>query len=449
MPNESISFCCPACNIKLTVPGSLAGVTGPCPSCQTQIRAPYPLTSPLTSAQEPSPAPVDVLPPAIAPLTFPDSIPTSQPASLQSATPHTLKPEPRQLPSRAPQGEPVSKQARDSYREIDASRSAQPQRHHHRSGFYRLILPATCAIATAAIVYGVIWFLHPTINTNLTSGTRLKSTVRSILSEDSKPKKQPASSNQLEPAKSEPHSALPATAPQQPVIADPPPSLPDGLEPITPGSIASEILDKFLAAKNLSERIPMIETQTPLSELEKSCLSGPLPAAASIWNDGQESNTVERVVDVFFSVDFDMGKGQKNPQTILVRIRGAGDAKVVIDPFLDSFGGRLAAYAKTPMEHAAEFQVIIWAIASCNDERVPDREKKLTLQLLPRDNSKEIARAYFGRQSKIGMMLEDGTYSISYGKAKACTVLLRWNSEDNPAMPYLEALDIKALDWNP
>jgi hypothetical protein len=81
---------------------------------------------------------------------------------------------------------------------------------------------------------------------------------------------------------------------------------------------AMEVLEKFLAAKTLAERLPMMETQTPEAELANSCLAGPLP-----------------------------------------------------------------------------------------------------------------------------------TTSLSYGKAKACTVMLRWNADDNPAMPYLEALTIKALDWNP
>jgi hypothetical protein len=73
----------------------------------------------------------------------------------------------------------------------------------------------------------------------------------------------------------------------------------------------------------------------------------------------------------------------------------------------------------------------------------------LTLKLLSRDNNKEIARAYFGRQSKIGWILEEGTYSLSYSKAKACTVMLQWNVEEKPDMPYLEAIDLKTLDWNP
>jgi hypothetical protein len=213
--------------------------------------------------------------------------------------------------------------------------------------------------------------------------------------------------------------------------------------------VATELLEKFLAAKTLAERLPMIETQTPAAELANSCLAGPLPPTSRIEIDAQESNAVEQVVDFYHNVDFDADDRPINPQTILVRTRGSGAPKVVIDPFLDAFGGRLAAYAKTPSDKAGVFQVTISAVASCNDEHVPNREKKLTLKLLPRDNTKEIARAFFGRQSKIGMMLEDGTYSLSYGKAKACTVMLRWNVEDQPESPYLEAIDLKTLDWNP
>jgi len=46
-------------------------------------------------------------------------------------------------------------------------------------------------------------------------------------------------------------------------------------------------------------------------------------------------------------------------------------------------------------------------------------------------------------------MLEDGSYSLSYGNAKACTVLLHWNTDEDPAKPYLEAVDLIRLDWNP
>lgn len=210
-----------------------------------------------------------------------------------------------------------------------------------------------------------------------------------------------------------------------------------------------EVLEKFLTAKTLAERLPLIETQTPEAELVKSCLAAPLPAATDAALEVIETNTTEKVVDYYHNVTFASEASAGALQTVLVRKRGTGDFKIVADPFLDSYGGRLAAYAKTPSDKSGNFQVIVSVLAACYDEKVPDREKKLTFKLLPQDNAREIALAYFGKQSKIAQMLEDGTRDLSYGKAKACTVMLRWNTEDRPATPYLEAIDIKTSDWNP
>lgn len=330
----------------------------------------------------------------------------------------------------------------------ERSRSAQTSndplplaRHPHlRTRLTRLLLPLLFLTAAGAMVFGVRTILNNQPKDAYPKDSVKPESVMPILPESSRPPQEPEQT--IIPT-------LPVPVPEQPSITEPPQAPPAELEPTTPGMVAMEVLEKFLAAKTLAERLPMIETQTPEAELAKSCLAGPLPATSRIEIDAQESNAVEQVVDFYHNVDFDADDKPINPQTILVRTRGTGAPKVVVDPFLDSFGGRLAAYAKTPSDKAGVFQVTISAVASCNDEHVPNREKKLTLKLLPRDNAKEIARAFFGRQSKIGMMLEDGTYSLSYGKAKACTVMLRWNVEDRPETPYLEAIDLKTLDWNP
>src|SRR5690606_35864383 len=90
--------------------------------------------------------------------------------------------------------------------------------------------------------------------------------------------------------------ALPVPAPEEPVISDPPPALPEGLEPKSPGTAAREVLEKFLHAKTLAERLPLIETRTPEAELAKSCLAAPLPAAGFLIG-AVENNPVEGVVD--------------------------------------------------------------------------------------------------------------------------------------------------------
>ena len=81
-------------------------------------------------------------------------------------------------------------------------------------------------------------------------------------------------------------------------------------------------------------------------------------------------------MDFYHQLDFDAGENRTNPHTILVRIRGSAKPKVVVDPFLDSYGGRLADYAKSPTDKAEFFQVIVWPLASCYDERVPNHDKK-------------------------------------------------------------------------
>ncbi len=266
--------------------------------------------------------------------------------------------------------------------------------------------------------------------------------TRTILQDPIPPTTPEASSQQSIPSQ-------PVAGPDQSSIIEPPPTLPAGLEPKTPGEVAKEVLDKFLAAKTLAERLPLMETRTPEPELAKSCLAGPLPEAKNFQIRTVENNAVELIVDHYYDLDFEAGDNRITPHTILVRIRGSAEPKVVADPFLDSYGGRLANYAKSPSDKAGFFQVIVWPLATCYDERVPNREKKLTLKLLPQIDAKEIALAYVGRQSKIAQMLEDGTYSLAYGKAKACTVMLRWNAEDDPGMPYLEAVALRTLDWNP
>lgn len=296
-------------------------------------------------------------------------------------------------------------------------------------------------LAAGALIYGVhaILTMEPATEGAAKTSTSLK------------PSPSPEEARQSGPATANSGiRALPTPEPEQPTLIEPPPELPDGIEARPPGMEALAVLESFLTAKTLEERMPLIETKTPAEELATSCLAGPLPATSNVYMEYQESNPLEEVVDFYYTVDFVNPDQRDMRQMILVRTRGTTDPKVVVDPFLDLYGGRLAAYAATPSENSGIFQVIIYAVATCLEPDIPEPEKKRTLKLLASENSsREIAMATFGKQSKIGEMLEDGTYNISYGKAKPCTVMLRWNTEDAPKHPYLEALTIKALDWNP
>jgi hypothetical protein len=223
---------------------------------------------------------------------------------------------------------------------------------------------------------------------------------------------------------------------------------PPPLPPVDGGIEALALLEDFLAMKTLEERLPHIESKRSEIDIASSVLNGPLPEVMKISVDVRETNTIEQVIDYFYHVDFADAEVGVNPQTMLVRTRGGGAPRVVVDPFLDLYGGRFARYAAEPTKEAGTFQIIISAGAFCYDD-VPSPDKKYTLKILSREDTKEIAKAYFGKRSKIGDMLENETSGLAYGQAKPCTVFMRWNMDEDPEKPFLEALDIKALNWNP
>ena len=76
MTADTLRFSCPACDVQLDVPVSLAGVTGPCPTCQMTITAP-PMSEPI---QEPTPEPT------------PTPQPQAEPTQTVQATPAEAAP---------------------------------------------------------------------------------------------------------------------------------------------------------------------------------------------------------------------------------------------------------------------------------------------------------------------------------------------------------------------
>jgi hypothetical protein len=441
MAEGTITFFCPACGVKLTVPASLGGVAGPCPRCQATIQAPQPGVPGIAPPpQGPSgpvhspPLPVASAPAAAAPPPVAGAPP--QPGSI-------IRPEPRQLPQRAVPAEVVARpMPESSHRESARSgtSSSHKRPRHESQRLVRMAVPALFVMASLALVYGVV-------------------TILKMPPEDGKPPRKEGSKPEESVAPAADFDGL--TKPASPGIS--PPALPTPAadqtplgEPtgqqtapiLSPAMDALEVLERFLSAKTLAERLPLIETKTPEEELATSILAAPFPTVLNTVIDAQETNPLESFIDFYYNVDFENGEARANPQTILVRTRRDSRPKVLVDPFLDMFGGRLAAYAATPSDKAATFQVLVYPVAACLDPKIREREKKRTLKLLARDNSREIALAHFSVHSKIDEMLRDGSFSLTYGSAKACTIMLDWNTEEQPEHPYLQAVKIVSLDWN-
>ena len=78
MAPATIIFHCPHCQVRLNVPDSMAGVSGPCPSCRAAITAP---------AASEAAVPVETVP-----------LPPGRSAPVPESP--KIRPEPRQLPER-------------------------------------------------------------------------------------------------------------------------------------------------------------------------------------------------------------------------------------------------------------------------------------------------------------------------------------------------------------
>ncbi len=241
----------------------------------------------------------------------------------------------------------------------------------------------------------------------------------------------------------DPVHAAPALAP----VLEPEPLVEVPSDESLKGLDAAALLDRFLSAETLHQRLPMILSRASRHELQKTCLAESLPPRATVDLVFRETHHAGSVEDSFFAVRFRRQSEQLAECTVLVRRVGDGVPKVMVDSFLDSYGGRLEAFAAKPSEGVGEFEVMVMAMASCRDRQVPAYEQKMTLRLMEKDQGKGIANAYFPKGSSIASLLEDGTFRLSYGSPTPCRVVLRWNRKEKPRQPYLEAVEIKAFGW--
>jgi hypothetical protein len=474
-PTETLTFACPACHHHLTVPVNLAGVVGPCPNCRTVIQAPL-LPSgyrPPSAAAAPSIAPPPALAPVPAPIQpIPGPLPqreiVPQPASPIEATAPlsppaadrgSYRPEPRQLPAR-PQGmEPIGKRPSESMRA-----GTYPAELQRRGRLLRILIPTAVLLFAAAIVFGIVHYLGqkpaspgplndpqglptfpPPSSGRIETPTK---EMKPIKAEMPPPLSEPNESDPVVPPEPDSTSSAPSVS-ATPGLVSATPDLSSA--PITKkesGVPPMQVLEKFLQAGSLAERMPLLETTVSPSELENSLLAKPLPRPLDVNISLETSNSLERAVDTFFRVVFVDGN-HKNACDVLIRKRGTQDPKVVVNPFLDLFGGRLANFAAKPVEKPGTFHAFVTALYNCSDSKVPNAENKYTLKLTASIEGPAIAFAHIAHTSTIAENLKSDKPGLRWGSAKPCTLNLVWNTRENPDYPYLEASSIKAFNWNP
>ncbi|MEP4078278.1 hypothetical protein [Haloferula sp.] len=425
-----ISFSCSSCGVQLTVPEAMAGVSGPCPRCSATIQAPAPAAAPAAEA------------PAAAPTPSPAPAPTPKkeiPAARSADTPPTsITPEPRAMPERqGAKGITARKSTRDaSLRRRQTAPSSGRAPSSRGPGLSRIFLPLAFIIAGGTTVYVLCYFFLPggpgeSLRTNSTPPPGSPPIENPIYPETKTETPSDQSSESTSPASNA-------------AVGDAPPISADGSDAIA----AETVLDRFLVARSLEERLPMIDPPLPADQLQGTILARILPEVLSVSPETPSFDSIEDLSNFPFRVSFQGGEGSVVEYTILVRKRAELEPQVVVNPFLDLVGGRLAQFAATPTDGTHTFHAVIEAMPRCFEENIPNPDKKFTYKLSSCNVGRATARAYASLNSSLAEQLWTPDSRIRWGKRIRATVTLQWNTTEDPKQPYIELIEIKGLDWN-
>ena len=455
MTPSVLKFTCIHCNASLTVPDSMAGIVGPCPKCGQQIQAPQaqpaPSSVPATFVAEPRERPKTSHPAKI-----PE--PRSKPRSKEElADRQSITPAPRGLPERqAHRKVSPRRSTTDSSRSTQAGRSGNGRPSHRSSSsssggrFSRIGVPVLFAVVSAAIVYFLLYHFMPggPGQTQRETGTNIPTY---------QPPADPAPPAIDRPEKAvagsgathrEPNGTNRAGSGEGGTESAPPP-----LHTINQSEIseAEDLLRSFFGRRTLSERLAMSEPALPAESLKGGILDRPLPPTGDLMSATPKRNTLEDFVDFPFTIDFPVPGSESNemrPVTVVVRKRGENAPKILIVPLLDLAGGKLDEFVAKPMEGQRTFRAVIEAMPRCFELGIPGAEKKFTYKLSSCNRPSEIARAYASKHSPLAEQLYSPGSGIGWGRRIQATIVLEWNTSEDPEQPYIEMREIKALDWN-
>lgn len=488
MEEGRIIFNCLACGVRLSIEKELASVSGPCPECREQIQAPE--VSDLN--------PMDSKPPPQAP-PAPRSEPDSEPAATQGpANPEPLRSAKLSaadglLPAMPPPEKSIFPKLILSPSEIEqrdfaqlSDCEAEPQPAREPSGFHddeaasAKSSPETASgedeqereAVAPALWYRQVWLwgvaavLMVTAWVVVQSLSEVGAPPRSASTErvDCEDAKTPVLVKlpKLSGTDSEPGKLVVIKLPDQrdkPEIepeSKPQPDVKPQAEKTDFSQLADadymghspiELLSAFLRAQSLLERWPMIISQSKPESLLDTPLDGLMPEPKQVELEYQDPNSEAGYTDHVFAVGFVDGGGDQPLHRMVVRQRPGRAPKVLADPLLDLWGGKLRDFASQVREGDAEFDAVVTVLARCSDEGVPYRKRKMTLKLMERDHDGEIARAFFSRDGAVAKLLDDGSFRLGYGKSVSCRVKLRWNCKEDPKKPWLEATEITRFGW--
>lgn len=412
---EPLKFSCNHCRTVLSVPAAFAGVTAPCPLCGYQITAPHNTTHVATPAKEHSHVATKpqfahdadefseslaaVVKPARSNLWLRIAIPVTVTTLLLLCLYGLTK----VMKGRSPAPEPV------------AVRKSIP-----------LAVPVSDSNARA-----------PRHGSD--------SEIAAVKPQSSD---QNATDRETTPHLPKPPIAINPAQPSEAVVLDPTPGVKHAVAPDNGAIEVAKLVDQFLSATSYAERKNIITTKRQIIELEQSILAKPFPSY-DVNAGAQIPIADENLTEFYYEIRFYKNDiGLPKLCTLLIQKRGSDPAKIIVDPFLDIVDGRLANFAKHSQDGLLDFYVIMDPRVKCFDDNVPNAFKKSTFYLRAHSNGDDIATAYATEVSSVRQLFNDPTSGLKWKLPIPVVVTLQWNKNEDKQRPFLELVNIKALNWS-
>lgn len=214
------------------------------------------------------------------------------------------------------------------------------------------------------------------------------------------------------------------------------------------GLVASRTVEQFLAATSFEERMLYVQTQQPHDQLKNTILSRKWPTA-QITPGAQINHPDQRLVEYYFEVRF--GENSINfprKAMLLLHQRGSEDPKIIIEPLLDTVGGRLREFAKKPSSVPRDFYVIMDARVKCFDDKIPGADRKCTFFLRSHISGEDIATAYAHEISATRKEFDNPQAGLKWKNPMPVVLTLQWNTTEDYTRPFLEVIEIKSKSWS-
>jgi hypothetical protein len=281
-----------------------------------------------------------------------------------------------------------------------------------------------------------------------TAATRSTSPSLPKAAAPSTPSPAPAPSAPAAPAKAA-VLAQPHPAPLPPAVEPSPDPSSSLAPPRQSGLLASEIIEKFLAAPSLQDRLAYLRSAKSTDELATTFLARPWPIA-QFTPGAQIPHPAEGLIEYYFEVRFgENSYGFPRLATFLLHQRGQDAPQVLVDPLLDTIGGRLQAFAAAPTAAPQDFYVIMDPRVKCFDYKIPNADKKCTFFLRSHIQGKDIVTAYANELSDVRQEFNDPLGGLRWKNPIPVVLTLQWNTAEDIARPFIEVIAIKAKSWNP